>query len=62
MRKSYSLALIYKSYSRCHIYMLQVDSNFLYLLIFRFVSIYWLALFSGSHGKLVWKVKVISII
>ena len=38
--------------------MLQVDSNFLYLLIFRVVSIYLLALFSGSHGKLVWKVKV----
>ena len=41
--------------------MLQVDSNFLYLLIFRVVSIYLLALFSGSHGKLVWKVKVSSV-
>ena len=41
--------------------MLQVDGNFLYLLIFRVVSIYLLALFSGSHGKLVWKVKVSSV-
>ena len=45
-----------------HLYMLQVDSNFLYLLIFRVVSIYLLALFSGSDGKLVWKVKVSSVV